>query len=375
MFIVVDYTEVDTGAIPPPRPKQKVWNDIVDADISMYDEIMVSSTSTPTFSVDISFDTHETNLETFSGWWKFVTARNLLTDKKLPAFLRFCDSLGNTLADGRIMEYTEDRENFKVSIKVESILKLELEKEAKIHEKAFSRNIIGNMPVEGFRAYWLDWLEWIRSLIFPSYSFELRSDSFFLNYSQFMRNKFSSLAGHQGYHLRTYHEYSSDKKTLLKQLAMIMNAKIIYAPATKSFIFVPFEAYSDDPINATGFVSSVDFDSREQAISEINLMARYTTHIRAYTIGGTQVGTYRSSLRDISYSALREIVRFKKYDIWGYTGEINNIGEMITPSKIVHTGETVSLNGVNYYIQDISYEFERLNDLKSFKAVGVRFVK
>lgn len=353
--------------VPAPVPMVTSFNNVVDADISMYDEIMVSSTSVPDFRVTLSYNPLESANDDFSVWWN-SNKKDILTDNSVIKHITITSDPG-ILASGIFYEYSENREDFSVELIVRSALSEELDEHIGWNEKRYDTTISNTSTLEHFVSILQNWLQWVwHSRAEFTTPIEI-SPGLFQPIGNIIRNKTKDYA-FGDYTLRIRTSFTGTRKTLMKQISMFLNAKIIYLPEKGKFRAIPFRAYENNPTIVTGYVSDEGYDRTEQSLEEITLF----NYVRTYSTGGQRIDSFKNSILRYANNNLRDIVFFKRYRIWGHSATIAPSGDLTTPGKIIHTGETIRLNGIDYYVQDISYDFERLNDLKTFEAECVRFV-
>jgi hypothetical protein len=345
---------------------QAISDKIVDIELAMYDEIMLSTMSSPNFKVTIF-----SHRNTFSYIWQEI--------KQLPTHLlnstrvEIIDKSGYTLASGNIFEYNEKRDEGTVEITCRSDIDVFLDEEATIstgqHARSFfkaSRDT--TLSVIADRCS-VGWFKWVWEQVFPShitYSLQGTNLMFFRPFAVVIQNALRGCRSGEDYSIRAAHNYRRNRYEIIRQLAFILNAKFIFDYANNRFIITPFDRYSDNPIHITGYVSNERHEVTEQLINRENIFVDF----RYY---GSVTGSW-SILDPLNIeinSRLVDIVKYKSYNIWGYVDPTKN--EPNT-EQIIYSGQTINLDGIDYYVQDIKYEVETLDTMKTFHATCVRFL-
>lgn len=331
------------------------YSNIIGLDISMYDEIMISSMSSDEFKIQFAYNPLANDPigdDLFSMWWKEVSSANLSIKVKL------IDSNGIVIANGEMFEWNENKEDFSLEITFKSILGIELAEEVNIDEHKFSRAFFKSRDVQYFASRWEQWLSdlWIKAGIRIPYVLKAPDTVFFSPLCYPFINQYDKMSSskHYFYIKQTYY---GDKKGLLKKISQVLNAKIVYNASTNTFDIFPFRSYSDNPINITGYIKSSGRDIKEQALVSNDLF----NEIQIRDQRGHKFKGLLNQCLSAIVNRLLTIVRFKKYKIWGFAG------------KIINTGETIRLDSNNYYVKDISYVTERLDDTKEFECEAVIF--
>lgn len=322
------------------------FSNIIDIDISMYDEILVSSMSSPEFSVSFAYNFLDQN-DPFSI---FINAINETND---PVYLTLQDDNAGILADGYVKKWEFNREAYMVTITCKSSLGHWLDQEVSFVNKWYSFSFGSN--------YAADWIESML-IIFVQDIFYQRLGkpiSFYPDVITYIANFIrSKTINTNNYTARISWTYEGKKYGIIKLFSQFLNCKISYWKDNDSFVAIPLSGYSDQAIQITGYVSSVVMERIEQPDQDFDLF----NYFRIGLFGSNNHVDLTSEINSLICKQKLPFIEYSNYKIWGYA------------SQIIHTGQTITLDGVNYYVKDISYEFERLNDLKSFNCEAVRFV-
>lgn len=338
------------------------YTNIRDIDLSMYDEVMLTSMSAPEFKLTMDYDVlgssqEEDPINDFSYWWREF--KQSIFEVNVTVTIK--DNEQNVLAKGRLYSYDEDRENFAVEFTCKSEIGVWLDED--ISMDYFGPNLEAMTfypydPINEFRMLWKIWFNalWIQ-YCGQFISYQLHDEETLLNgLAQIVKNLHYASIGQ--YYLKVRSTYYGNRAGLLKLFAQFFNAKFIYDGANRVFHIIPFKHYQDNPIDITGFVSNEEYDSQEQVLSNESIigLVKYRT-----VLAGNPEIDITGRINDYISSRLVNSINFKRYDIWGYA------------NQIIYTGFTIKLDGVDYYVQDVEYETETLDSLKSFKAKGIRF--
>ncbi|HOD54535.1 MAG TPA: hypothetical protein PKJ08_08425 [Candidatus Cloacimonadota bacterium] len=330
---------------------------IVDVDLSMYDEIMLSTLASNEFSVTFSLDPFDSPTDDFSVFW-----RNNTINKKNIELLLF-NSENQLLARGFVFEWKENRSEAQIEFKCKTDIATFLD-----HNMSWNiTKVIGynynDSLTQMIENIWVEWFNWLWGCAMggKTYVFEGTHRQFFYHIAETIR---ALHYANYSYSIKFVHGLYYSRKHFLKQIAMILNSKIVYDIGNDRFIITPFKQYSETPIEVTGYITDKGYDTKEQSVDDIDLF----TSLKILNVNGSDVTNQwdpRPLNRIISavQNQLDDIVEYETFKIWGYA------------SQIINTGQTIKLNGTDYYVKDISYEFERLNDIKSFNCEAVRFIE
>jgi len=341
---------------------------VVDAELSMYDEIMISTMSTPCFKV--SFSIHEPKRNSFDIhpdsfaciWQELKKYPNELINIEVSLY----DSTGTRLARGLIYEYDEKRDQRVVELRCRSDIGVYLDGETEINDEtdvvrfsyAGSNNVETN--ITRFTNACMTWFNtlWVRAFkerdIYLSQA-EIRT--FFKPIVDEMLTVLSRLArADYLLSIRTVGWSVATRRYLLPQLAQMLNAKFIYIEP--HFEVKPFTLYSENSIDIQGYISNEKWDSAKQTVDGV----KFIESIKLFNTNRQEVGDITKTAINNIHSRLAELIKYRSYSIWGFA------------HKIIYPGNTISLNETKYYVQDIKYEPETLNTKKTFNATCVRFV-
>jgi hypothetical protein len=331
----------------------------------MYDEVMLSSMSTPLFKVtfpcSIGPDTgSQFNQHTFDFFWRDIKVEN--RDYLNSIRVQLIDDHGTIIADGTIFEYTENRENFELEILCKSDISVFLDVNDGTKEGKVTKNIYhSTSPYDvSFRSMFEDWLSdiWVK-VIGTKYSYDL-SDNTLLWDLAFIVHKVIKDKGTfpiASYNWQFTYSYTGTRYQFLVYLAQILRAKIVFDFANEIFRIFPFSVYEENPVVVTGYVISETWDMTEQNFDDFT----HFTKIARNNISGQEMQTYQNEFKAALKNRLSKFVYFRQLEIWGYA------------NQTLFSGQSISLDHIKYYIKDISYEYETLNDMKTFKAICIRF--
>lgn len=324
------------------------FSNIIDVDISMYDEIMVSSTSSPEFSITFAYDhLNKYDIDSFAYWWGEV--------KGIDLSVVLFDDNGNVLASGFVFEYNEDYEGFYLEIRAKHNQLYSLKDTIEI-DYIFNWRIYSTSDYSEVLKLWFVSL-WNRAGFVNPCNFAGSSNIYFNHLAQILFNTFNHL------YIKTV--WSGTKSDFIKQMAQIINAKAIFMEQGdySHFTFYPFKKYSS-PIDITGYVSNCERNTKESDPLEIELFESVKILNKVSPPSGDNVYyNFTQNFKNAVLNNLTPVTSYEIFKIWGYA------------SQIINTGQTIKLNGTDYYVKDISYEFERLNDIKSFNCEAVRFIE
>lgn len=335
------------------------YTNIRDIDLSMYDEVMLTSMSAPEFKLTMDYDVlgssqEEDPINDFSYWWREF--KQSIFDANIIVTIK--DSAQNTLAQGMLYLYNEDRENFAVEFTCKSDINVWLNQDVNgsyyppVGQMTFSHN----SSLEHFRSLWIHWFGSAWGALFGyQITYQLHEEELLFNgLANIVKNREYPV---DSYYLKPEIQIFGTRADALKLMAQTLNAKFVYDGVSKVFHIIPFKYYKDNPIDISGFISNEEYDSQEQVLSNDSIFSQVKTYRRL----GSSYETITNNINSYVFSRLTNLVKYKKYDIWGYA------------NQIIYSGFTIRLDGNDYYVQDIEYESETLDSLKSFKAKGIRF--
>ncbi len=338
-------------------------NNIVDIDISMYDEIMVSSMSSPEFSVTFACNFLDKNIEnSFAYWWSEI--------KHLKPEITLIDSSGNSLASGLVFDYEELYEEFKLRLTAKSFVGVILDANYAVYPNLvypWLSVICQPDNFEGsFGSFMFNLIDAYNTLFgvnpYDSNSANEISLTFNYNFVKERFRKYYDFARSKYNHpiIRFYSSWSGRGYDFLRQLSKFLGVKITYSnTGIKSFV-LDMLGNCSEPVGVQGYLKSSSTQIYEKEVYDLSLFDR----VFASSFGDSNLENridITSNIKEISTSFDQNIDEYTLYEIFGFA------------SRIINTGETISLDGVMYYVKEISYDMERLNDVKSFNCVGVRF--
>jgi hypothetical protein len=344
-----------------------VRDNIINIDISMYDEVMLSSLSIPHFKVTFPYSfgfglgsAGLSSVNSFDNWWGYIKTLPQQWIKEIEVSL--IDNHGTTIADGKIIEYTENRESFELEIVCVRDIGLELTVSANVSRNQnrdirLSNNITGAT----FHPLFLDWFNDMWSIVMGGgFRYELSSSRLIRDLASVLCMSIISSSDSiatGNYFFKFEYRFNGTRRTFLSYLAQILRAKIVYDFANEIFRIFPFSEYEDDPVVVTGYVISESWDHAEQHLDNFT----HFTLINAFNNNGQKLGEWQNGLNSFIKNRLSDFVYFRQFEIWGYA------------NQMLFSGQSIRLTGIDYYIKDISYEYETLNDMKTFKATCIRF--
>jgi len=347
---------------------------VVDVELSMYDEIMISTMSTPYFKVSLSI--HERENSFLQVWQELKKYPNELINIEVTLY----DSKGTRLARGLIYEYYEKRDERIVELRCRSDIGVYLEKTVNLNTSSGYRRIITRFNYDkddiassriSIVEAWRSGFNTIWGSGFADKISEMSEIDPFLFFEPFVDVMVNALIKGKirsgEYRLWVNISFNGHRSCLLSQLSQMLYAKFIYNDSM--FYITPFQNYTNNPITIQGFVSNEKWDKTEQAVGGVTFissvqMMDLTNTVLTYNHNspGTMIGRITDDILKSINSRLAEIIKYRSYSIWGFA------------HKIINSGNTISLNRINYYVQDIKYETETLNTKKTFNATCVRFV-
>jgi hypothetical protein len=348
--------------------------DIVDVELSMYDEIMISTMSAPCFKVSLSI--HERENSFLQVWQELKKYPNELINIEVSLH----DSKGTLLASGLIYEYDEKRDERIVELRCRSDIGVYLEKTVNLNTSSGYRRIITRFNYDkddmassriSIVEAWRSGFNSIWGRGFADKISEMQELDPFLFFEPFVDVMVNALIKGKirsgEYRLWVNISFNGHRSCLLSQLSQMLYAKFIYKDSM--FYIAPFQNYTNNPITIQGFVSNEKWDKTEQAVGGVTFisyvqMMDLTNTVLTYNHNwpGYMIGRITDDIIECINSRLAEIIKYRSYSIWGFA------------HKIINSGNTILLNGTKYYVQDIKYEPETLNTKKTFNATCVRFV-
>ena len=364
------YIEVNTGIT------RSLYREIVDVELASYDEISVSTMVVPCFKVSLFLETPQpfTDIETFSRRWQGYK-QVIQVGRSLE--VKLYDKNGTKLADGVVYEYNEKRDERVVELKCRSDVTSYFEQRInidRVNNNAIStganylsrgddtRNMTAIMRM------YRSWFLFVRDIAFPRITF-IASDehwmSFFIHFIRAtlwrFNNDFNGGSGISGYYnLRVCTKYSGTRRDLLTQLSYYLKAKFIIH--TDNIIeMVPFAEIDSNPVVVNGYISKEKHETVQQISVSFTLIERVVLR-RGQSYSVVDLPNILTNTR----RRLREIEKCIKYTFWGFA--------VREESKMIFSGQTIFFDYENYLVQDIKYDKETLNGMKSFNATCVRFI-
>lgn len=333
------------------------FNNIISCDLSIYDEIMITSKSTPEFDITFTYNAYNVISDDqitndFSSWFNQV---NLETDK---VYLELFDNNNYLLGKGSMYEYDVNYSEFQVKITFKSELSEILAEMINLNRKweytslyrTQTYEFVSDVVLALFTEMW-------NSKVSKPFVMITHHTILFNPIVSMIMSKFEEMAS-AFYILKIVTVFSGSRNDFLKQISMILNAKISYSFSQESFIIIQFEAYSESPTMIEGYIKNVMFDVQEQAITDITLL----NAIQIYRGGAKKWSWTGKALLNPLYNRIKKIAKYKKYTIWGYH------------DTILYTSQTISIEGKRLYLKEIEYDKSRLDDIKCFDCEAVEFI-
>ena len=333
------------------------WSNIISIDLSMYDEIMLSTMSTPVFK--LSFFLHYFKGDTsdpansFKYWWNEMCSLDHKSLNNIRVQL-FDSTGGNPIADGCIYEYVNDFASGKVVITCNSGVSVYLDEEVKVSDD----NLIDKIgKYSGFIVYEKLLSVFIENVWKKGFvgkkkeiSEKIITDTAKLIHNITHTDWGGTVSGL--YIFRLEYKFQGKRYDLLKNLSQIFNAKIIYNVQEDKFMITPFQMYHDNPtilvsntnhINSgadgCGYVKSEEWQESEQGkIDNICI-----TGFKRLNIKSKVMENYTDRLKSAINNRMMSKIYFRSFEIWGYA------------NKVLYSGQTIRIDNENYYIKDIKY--------------------
>lgn len=326
------------------------FENIIDFDYSFYDEVMVTTVSASEFSVTLALNPLSNADDAFSLFWR----DDSIEKQNIEIFVH---KTGKLLAGGPVIEWEENKEQativFFAKTDIAKYLGENINKNVAT-QYSFYANWNNNTLINNVIQPWFNEL-WQQCMPGKAYQF---SDPSLATYFYHLANVISSEHyANPRYTLKFTHLLYMTRKDFLKQIAMILNAKISFDVGNNSFVITPFTQYTT-AIPIDGYLIKHAYNSQEQVIEDITLF----NTVGIYNAAGSFVKSLKDNIIRAVQNQLRNIVRYHSFSIWGYGG------------KVIVTGQTIELDGQVYYVKDISYDFERLEDIMAFECEGIRFI-
>ena len=345
------------------------WSNIIDVKLNMYDEVMISSMSAPSFKVTFSYNPVDKSsvkdpLRNFSHWWNDVKATYTNTELSRFYVAVHDGTSSQSLAEGRLIEYHENRENASVELVCDSYISRFFDSTIGFSGTMQRKNIRSYGTPESFMLLFIDCFNdiWARGL--DRINIQIPTVIFFL-IGQLLYNVVKSnwKGRNNNYIYKLSYTFSGTRYNLLKQLSQLLNVKIKYMHTSDSLVFCSFDSLDSNYTNISdshsgGYIISEKWDSKEQLIEPHTLFINF----ERFNTNNSLLDDYIPHFTSAIINRLSRVLSFKSYEIWGYA------------NKILYSGETLRLNNTNYYIKDISYEFKTLDSIKSFHATCIRFL-
>jgi len=344
---------------------------IVNADLDIYDEPMVHSRAAKLVKVTIFLNapwlvyyTHHPELE--PAVWTWSRVQDAINTTELPCSLY--DQKGLVLVSGNNIEYKINNEQGTVEIAIKSkmgdILQLPLKNQTAENEAYYQFNTGGEAENDekareivnfwigqrwatafkdtGVRYIFSDWdyawghLRWFIAARGGNPHQYINGARYFIVWEQ---NTFSN---------------SGD---IVKAMACNTACKATFDIHQNAFLFEPYDHW-ETPINIIGHVVSMAYATREE--QDLTIIFK---SIRIRCVDKTSQGDNKMG-SSFFENRLKRYLKHYSYEIWGYAPDYNDI---------ITSGQSVLLNGETYCIQDINYEPETLDTIKTFKANVVRW--
>ena len=324
---------------------------IVDLDLSCYDNLLVSRSVNPEFKVTFTF--YYQKPESFENWWE-----NAFTSDGLK--IKIYDNQDTLLAQGIVFAWVENRESFELEITCTPNLLEDLEKSV---EKVNFNNTI-SFPGSGNMRDLL--CEQVAKVLYKMtkealgqkigcpdpYAFHSALQPVFQNvgtddlaYSKYILYKTASLAGFT-------------KKDILVQMALLLDWKLAYDIDTSSFII-------DNHEHETIALKEGYIKSRKNLTEK---MYSYKTIFSMLKL--TDIKGKRLDQKDMIQKIKQRIEDRAKalspnvaYEIWGYA------------EKTFSTGQILALDNEYYKVLEVAFEYETLDHIKSFTALCIKIQK
>ena len=337
--------------------RTREWNSIVDINLSMYDEVMISTMSTPEFTVSLfcepSSDDDTANDVVY--WWREYSAnvsRDELNNLKIQVF----DRLGVLIADGYLFEYKERRTEKVIDFVCRSGFALGLDNytDGKKSGEQTTLNESGSSSDGVFIEMFKDWFSDIWTKVMGAVEYDVEH-CLFENLSKILK---TITRGYRivnpPYHIKIKYSFEGKKYEFLKMLSQILNAKIIYSVVEQKYLIFPFEMFSSDT-DVVGYVKSKMWDYKAQTLDDFTHFYEVLWIRSNGAVVNNPTNVFKKALKD----RLSRVKYYTSYEVWGYANQMLYSGQMITlPDRI------------DYYIQDIRYEVETLDSINSTKKTN-----
>ena len=349
MILIIEWT---TGSIIGGLERKSiVFDTITDISLNFYDEIAISRIAVPEWKVSVFRDCSSVN----NTEWQRIFRESY---QRL-VFAKLISNNGEQLATGRILSWTEKRESSELELTVTSPNNLENEvsftntENYTVHTRASLETIVG------LCLYWFNDI-WQDSQINATYTFNSGTNlQRFSPIARVIRDKLISYPV-KNVVLTFLSSYTGKKKDFLKHLSQLINTKFVQ-DSQGNFNVFSFSDYQSNPILVNGFISNVSYELTEENFLGMDWLN--TVRFSDISGGSGSSDNITSKVKDSVRSAMSKFIRYTTYDIWGHAED----------NSIIKSGQTITVDGINYYIRDIDYDKETLDSLRSFKAVGVRF--
>ena len=352
-----------------------IFREITDVELSMYDEIMISTMSIPCFKVSLSI--HELQPDELTENFRCVWHELKYYPEELSEFeVTLFDKHGNELAKGLIYEYEEKRDERVVVLRCRSDIGVYLDGETGIDNDVdiirFNHRGAGaehEIYVADFTSLCVRWFHILWGRAFKEKEIVLQPNEiryFFKPIVDELIKVMSRRArGNYTLEIRTVGGSVPTRKELLPQLAQLFNAKFVYV--YPHFEVTQFSLYEANPVYIKGYMSNEKWDSTVQAVDGVSFIHSVRLFIGTSNVevSPNKYNFMEPALENIR-DRLAKLIKYRSYHIWGFAEK--------EEEKMIYSGQTISLDGVKYYVQDIKYDTETLNSKKSFNATCVRFV-
>ena len=335
------------------------FSNIVNIDLSYYDDLFVVRSKTPEFKVSFSYD-HTAN-DPFAIWWKDYIANGA----NISLFVSIYDNDDLLLADGTLYEWEDKFEDFeleftcvpKISEFLDKTISIKKENTIQAYYSSADKSFLSHW-IEFFRRLWFEQadIKQPRVAIFNDNGVPIESNSTTsLEYLVEKTKEFTQnmATGNHILRITTGSMSNITRRAFLRDLAKALLIKIIYVSKLDRFEFHLNNDLTPTIIN--GYVKSVYLNVKKH-IEPSNLFSKIEIFV-----GGSNEGNIASHFNDIINHRLNILKQKEEYSIWGYAG------------KIIITGETISLNNTRYIVSEIAYEKETIDNIKSFNAVCVKY--
>jgi uncharacterized protein YegP (UPF0339 family) len=356
------------------------FDNIVDVDLSFYDNVFSSRLGYPDFSLILAFNPNPTidsnaPVDVFSRWWLDIDKR----DRLPKMWVRIHAQNHNTIAGGEIYDWVEDTENFEVSLTIVHNIHETLEIPRSLNQFTRTSNTIDashshwSIFVAANFFVWNFLNEWWNTQIRIGPRFKAPENQLWhlvvgIITSGIVDKIYSAASGQYRIRLSFNALSNIPIKDLITEISILTRTKLTLADRNSDLEFMIFSPLYD----ITGFITSINNNSYSSEIEDDKLI-RFVYLYRQipasidpplparWDLDTNFTDTIKSQRNNYLENKLKPRT---EYHIWGHIQTDSQHA-----NTTLQSGNRIRLDSKSYIIREIAYESESLPTLKSFNAV------